>query len=63
MLPFGAVTPIARAISLVRAAIPNVPDKGRSAGDVQANLDLYMSSPGLRQGQRMERKHQIDDRV
>jgi hypothetical protein len=50
MLPFGTVTSAARAVSLVRAAVPNVPDKGHSAGDVQANLDLYMSSPGLRQG-------------
>ncbi len=46
-LPVPPISPGAKAISLVRAAILMVTDKGRSAGDVQANLDLFISSPGL----------------
>ena len=49
-LPVPPISPGAKAICLVRAAILMVPDKGRSAGDVQANLDLFLSSPGLRAG-------------
>lgn len=46
-LSFGSVTPTAKAVNLVRTAILTVPDKGRSCGDIQANLDLSMSYPGL----------------
>jgi hypothetical protein len=46
-LPFPAITPSAVAVNLVRGAILTVPGEGRSAGDVQANIDLYMISPGL----------------
>jgi hypothetical protein len=49
-LPFPPISAEAKAINLVRAAILTVPDEGRSAGDIQANIDLYMSSPGLRAG-------------
>lgn len=50
MIAFPALTPEARAIALVRAAILTVPGSGRSAGDVQANLDLYLLAPDMRQG-------------
>jgi hypothetical protein len=33
-----------------------VPDSGRSAGDVQANLDLYRISPGMRLGKEWSAK-------
>jgi len=49
-MPFGSVSPAAKAVSLVRTAVPTVPGNGRSAGDVQANLDLYLSAPGLQPG-------------
>jgi hypothetical protein len=49
-LPFPPISPGAKAINLVRAAILTVPEEGRSAGDIQANVDLYMSSPGLKSG-------------
>jgi hypothetical protein len=49
-LPLPPISPGAKAISLVRAAILTVPDNGRSSGDIQANLDLFLSSPGLRAG-------------
>jgi len=48
-----AIPPIsleAEAISLVKSSILTLPDKGRSAGDIQANLDLYLSYPGLHAG-------------
>ena len=44
---FPMISPKANAISLVRGAILTVPGLGRSAGDIQANVDLFMSSPGL----------------
>jgi hypothetical protein len=49
-LSFPSVSPEAKAISLVRGAILTVPGKGRSAGDIQANLDLFLSAPGVRPG-------------
>jgi hypothetical protein len=49
-LPFPALSPSARAINLVRASILNVPDEGRSAGDIQANIDYFLSTPGVRAG-------------
>jgi len=49
-LPFPPISPGAKAINLVRAAILTVPDEGRSAGDIQANIDLLMSYPGLKAG-------------
>jgi hypothetical protein len=50
-LPFPPISPGAKAINLVRAAIMTVPDQGRSVGDIQANIDLYMSpSTGLKVG-------------
>jgi hypothetical protein len=49
-LPFPPVSQDAKAINLVRAAILTVPGEGRSTGDVQANLDLYLSSPGMAVG-------------
>lgn len=48
VLAFPPISPTATAISLVREAVLTEPGKGRSAGDVQANIDLYMSSPGLK---------------
>lgn len=42
-LNFPPVSPEANAISLVRGAILNVQGKGRSAGDIQANVDCFMS--------------------
>lgn len=39
-----------KAISLVRAAILSTPDGGRSTGDVQAVVDLYTTSPGVKVG-------------
>jgi hypothetical protein len=56
MLVFPALTPEAKAIALVRAAILTVPDSGRSSGDIQANLDLYMGSPGIRRGKEWSAK-------
>lgn len=47
-LPFPPTSPGANAINLVRAAVLTVPTKGRSAGDVQANIDLFISMPGLK---------------
>jgi hypothetical protein len=49
-LPFPALSPAAKAINLVRASILNVPDEGRSAGDIQANIDYFLSTPGVRAG-------------
>ena len=49
-LQFPRVSPDARAINLVRSAILTVPDEGRSAGDVQANIDLMMSNPEMKTG-------------
>ena len=39
-----ALTPEARAISLVKAAVLTVPGEGRSATDVEANIDWFISS-------------------
>lgn len=50
-LPFPAITPGAAAINLVRGAILTVPGKGRSAGDIQANVDYFMNSPGIKTAQ------------
>jgi hypothetical protein len=47
-LPFPVLSPEAKAISLVRQTIMTVPDEGRSTGDVQAVVDLFMLSPGLK---------------
>jgi len=47
-LTFPPLRPEAKAISLVRQTIMTVPDRGRSTGDVQAVVDLYMVSPGLK---------------
>lgn len=47
-LTFPALSPGARAISLVRQTIMTVPDEGRSTGDIQAVVDMYMVSPGLK---------------
>jgi hypothetical protein len=47
---FPPMSSSAKAINLVRSAILVVPGKGRSAGDIQANLDLFMSDMGLRTG-------------
>jgi hypothetical protein len=56
MMSFPALTSEAKAIALVRAAILTVPDSGRSSGDVQANLDLFMTSPGMRVGKEWSAK-------
>lgn len=50
VLSFGTPSPEAVAISLVRAAVLTVPGEGRSAGDIQANIDLYLVAPGMRLG-------------
>lgn len=50
VLPFPEISPGAKAINLVRAAILTVPGKGKSAGDIQANVDLYTSGPGAKPG-------------
>jgi len=47
-LAFPALSPGAKAISLVRQTIMTVPDEGRSTGDIQAVVDMYMVSPGLK---------------
>lgn len=47
-LSFPELSPEAKAISIVRGAVMTVPDSGRSTGDVQAVVDLYMNSPGLK---------------
>jgi hypothetical protein len=49
-LSLSPVSPEATAIALVRAAVLTVPGQGRSSGDVQANLDLFSSSPGTAKG-------------
>lgn len=46
-MAFSASSSEARAISLVRGSILTVPGEGRSTGDVQANIDLYLASPGM----------------
>jgi hypothetical protein len=46
-LSFPPISRGAKAINLVREAILTLPDKGRSAGDVQADIDLFLSSPGV----------------
>ena len=48
ILTFPPLSPGAEAISLVRQTIMTVPDEGRSTGDVQAVVDLYMVGPGLK---------------
>ncbi len=47
-LAFPALSPGAKAISLVRQTTMTVPDEGRSTGDIQAVVDMYMVSPGLK---------------
>ncbi len=47
-LTFPPLSPEGKATSLVRAAIMTVPDQGRSTGDVQAVVDMFMASPGLK---------------
>jgi len=47
---FPMLTPEARAIALVRAAILTVPDSGRSSGDIQANIDSFLTYPGIKKG-------------
>jgi len=42
-----ALTPEARAISLVKAAVLTVPGEGRSATDVEANIDWFISSSSV----------------
>lgn len=49
-LDFPAVTPEAQAISVVRSTVMTVPEKGRSKGDVQAVVDLFMGGFGLEPG-------------
>jgi hypothetical protein len=49
-LSFPPISTEAKAISLVRAAILTVPGEGRSAGDLQANIDLFLSAPGVSAG-------------
>ena len=46
---FHPISHEAKAINLVRAAILTVPDEGRSAGDIQANVDYFMSN-GVKPG-------------
>lgn len=57
-LPFPPLSSEAKAINLVRAIILTVPGKGRSSGDVQANVDLFMSSPGIKAGKGWAAKRQ-----
>ena len=47
-ITFPAISPEGKAISLVRQTIMVVPDRGRSTGDVQAVVDMFMASPGLK---------------
>lgn len=47
-ISFPELSQEAKAISIVRGAVMTVPDSGRSTGDVQAVVDLYMNSPGLK---------------
>ena len=47
-LTFPELSPETKAISIVRGAVMTLPDSGRSTGDVQAVVDLYMNSPGLK---------------
>lgn len=49
-LSFPALSPEAKAISMVREAILTLPDEGRSTGDVQAVVDMYLASPGVKAG-------------
>ncbi len=49
-LSFPPVSPEAKAINLVRASILTLPDEGRSAGDIQANIDYFLSTPGVSTG-------------
>jgi hypothetical protein len=44
------LSPEGKAINLVRGSVLSVPEKGRSAGDIQANLDLFLASPGMTLG-------------
>jgi hypothetical protein len=53
---FPLLSPGAKAISLVQQAVMTVPDKGRSTGDIQAVVDLYMVSPGLKVAKGWEAK-------
>ncbi len=50
VLVFSALSPEAKAISLVKGTVLTVPDKGRSAGDIQANIDLFLAFPGMALG-------------
>ncbi len=62
ILSFPALSPAAKAISLVRQTIMTVPDEGRSTGDVQAVVDLY-GWPGSQDrkglGSKADRTHDI----
>lgn len=46
-IEFPPLSSGAKAISLVRGAVLSTPESGRSTGDVQAVVDMYMASPGL----------------
>lgn len=39
----------AQAISIVKGAVLSVPGKGRSATDIATNVNLFITSPGLRE--------------
>jgi len=55
-LSFGTPSAAAKAISVVRAAILTVPGQGRSAGDIQANIDLHLITPGMQRGKEWSAK-------
>jgi hypothetical protein len=46
---FSPLSPEAEAISLVKAAVLTVPGSGRSSTDIEANVALFMSVPGVRE--------------
>src|ERR1700735_160117 len=46
-LPFPPVARDAEAIQLVKSAVLTVPDRGRSATNIEANIELFLSSPGV----------------
>lgn len=58
---FPPLSRAAQAISLVRAAVMSTPEGGRSTGDVQAVVDMYMVSPGLSPAKGWSAKEEAPD--
>lgn len=61
VLVFPQLTPESQAINLVKAAVITVPGRGRSATNIQQNVQLFMKTPGLSVGKGWSAKLQEEN--